>query len=390
MNILFIGPYRQLDGWGYAACDYAQSLLTTEHNISIKPIYMANVGRREQLSEELLLAEQRQFDNIDVVIQNVIPQYISYLNVPLNIAYGNFETKNLPPTWRRSLNIADALFTSTEQEKRQLINEGYTKPIFCTNNGMDISKYEKALTVEEEMENSEFYQKFNLNTNTFKFYFVGEYIQRKNVIDLVLAFYREFHFREDVDLVIKTNRGGVVDYILRSKVHSDINNILQAARIYQNQKYYKQPIIITESLSENNLNALHKKCHCFVMPSYGESLCRPVLDAIGFGSVPIVSEATGMTEYVTNDIGWTVPTMEVPVFTNEPPMKTIYTAKETWAKPDVIQLQRAMREAYDEHKNNHIIHKQIKGLDVIKRFSYTEVGKKITQAIEKLNVNSNR
>ena len=39
-NILFVGPYRQADGWGFASHDYLMSLLTTEHNIASAPIYL--------------------------------------------------------------------------------------------------------------------------------------------------------------------------------------------------------------------------------------------------------------------------------------------------------------------------------------------------------------
>jgi len=378
MNILFIAPYRQLDGWGYAAYDYAKSLLTTDHNVAIKPIYMANVGRRDTIDDELSIAEKRQFDKIDVVIQNVIPPYISYLNVPLNIAWCMFETKHIQQSWMRQLNIVDALFTATKPEKQQLIDEGYKKPVFCTNNGIDIEKYNKEYNTERVS------QTFQLKPNTFKFYFIGEYIQRKNIEDLVLAFYREFHFRENVDLVIKTNRAGLEGYILKNKVYNDIVNLRNNMRIYQNPQYYKNPIIITDRLSDDDMCALHQACDCFVMPSFGESLCRPALDALGFGKTPIVSDLTGMRDYIDDNVGWVVRSTLTPVVTNEPPMKDIYTSNELWASPDILSLQKAMREAYNMWVNKTIIQKQIAGLDVIKKFSYKTVGENINNAIVEL------
>ena len=69
-NILYIGPYRQNDGWGYAARDYLLSLLTTEHNISAVPIYL-NYSAAYQISNPLIQkAEKESFNKARIKNNN--------------------------------------------------------------------------------------------------------------------------------------------------------------------------------------------------------------------------------------------------------------------------------------------------------------------------------
>ncbi len=41
MNILFVGPYRQPDGWGMATRSYIKALATKHKNITTRPVYLA-------------------------------------------------------------------------------------------------------------------------------------------------------------------------------------------------------------------------------------------------------------------------------------------------------------------------------------------------------------
>ena len=42
MNGLFIGPYRQNDGWGMASRDYIRAIATQIPNLTTRPIYFTN------------------------------------------------------------------------------------------------------------------------------------------------------------------------------------------------------------------------------------------------------------------------------------------------------------------------------------------------------------
>ena len=42
MNILFIGPYRQFDSWGYKSRATLKALQNTSHTIISRPIFLSN------------------------------------------------------------------------------------------------------------------------------------------------------------------------------------------------------------------------------------------------------------------------------------------------------------------------------------------------------------
>ena len=77
MNILFIGPYRQNDGWGNAAKSYIRALSKIDSvNLCIRPIYMGSSTC--EIDEDIIEFEYNSFDEYDIVIQNVLPSLCDY------------------------------------------------------------------------------------------------------------------------------------------------------------------------------------------------------------------------------------------------------------------------------------------------------------------------
>jgi hypothetical protein len=68
-NVLFIGPYRQADGWGDASRSYIKAIASTNNNLTIHPNYFTN--NIIDISEEISQYEQKFFDNYDIVIQKL-------------------------------------------------------------------------------------------------------------------------------------------------------------------------------------------------------------------------------------------------------------------------------------------------------------------------------
>jgi glycosyltransferase involved in cell wall biosynthesis len=376
-----IAPYLQSDGWGEAARAYVKALATTEHNITLRPIYMANNIKQEvdPLFEKL---EHNTSLSYDVVIQKVLPHLLE-TTIPdsKNISLCVFETANLQHTsWTRFLNRMDEAWTTSQREQDILIESGLTTNIAKVNEPTDIDIYTKEY-------DSGPLKHMGLN-NTFNFYFVGEYIPRKNLMALATAFHREFKPSEPVSLVIKTNKAGMDQKQLQSKIDKDLTGLKKTLLLYQNPHSYKRELVATEYLKEEYLYALHQACDCFVMPSYGEACCRPMMDAIGFGNPVIVTSNTGMTDYVLtsdenhyySDIGWIVSSRQEPVHSNEHPLPFLYTGWETWSSIDILSLQKAMREAYELNDLQRLQMKH-RCQEHIKRFSYKNIGDKINKLL---------
>ncbi len=378
MNILFIGPYRQTDGWGLASQDYIKALNTTEHNISIKPIYMSN-NITNTIDEELLTLENKRLTKYDCIIQQVLPHLFShYTNIKYNILLCFFETysMNIHPWFNYLINI-NHIMVPSKQEKETL-NKILLSTIVSNIGGPINTKTFKNFDKQ--------YKPLSLPINgDFLFYFIGEYTQRKNLRKLIQAFYNEFDPTEPVNLLIKTNKTGFSQEKLNNQIIKDINTIKQASRKYNNINSYKPNIVFIDYFSDEEMLKLHTVGDCFVMPSKGEAFCRPAVEAMCIGNTPIITSGTGMDSFINSSTGYRVKSTKENIATLEPPIPNIYTAYEKWFQIDISDLQKTMRYVYENKNNDKHLAKQKNGKLELNKFSYEQIGKNISKALNEFN-----
>lgn len=338
MNILFIGPYRQSDGWGQASREYLRALSFTNNNVISRPIYL---NQQQEFDDfpEFEEFECKNSNDIDVVIQNCLPSHFRKYGEMKNIGISFFETCNISNTpWVSSINIMDEIWVSSYFEQNTLSDSGVNIPVRIVNIPTDVLKYDK------EYEPFD----FNRHKDDFKFYFIGEYVGRKDINSLLLAFHREFKVHEPVQLVLKLNKVGHDPSFLLELVRRDIKNFKSSVGIHKDINDYKQEIIIPTYLSQEELYGVHKACDCFVMPSSGEAFCLPAFDAMAFGKMSVINSFTSMSSYIVHsNNGLWVDAHRTPAITTDRPLPYLYNGLDEWYQIDVLDLQDQMRIAYD-------------------------------------------
>jgi glycosyltransferase involved in cell wall biosynthesis len=369
-NILYVGPYRQNDGWGLAARDCLLSLLTTGHNISAVPVYLNYNAKYDILDKNILEAEKNISNSYDIVIQKALPSALSYNgNYAQNIAIIFLENNKLFSDGVFPLNSMNQILVSTQKEveclKRSGVNtkaNSIMQPI-GTKNISKFSEYDNKLQFAERVKNS------------YKFYYIGENIQRKNIKDLIAAFCLEFDETDDVCFVLKTNIPGLSATQASQKTQEEIHNIQKSLRT---RKKFAPILTITERLQDEQLLAIHNSCDCFVVCSYGEAFCRPAAEALCFGNYVILSEGVGIKEMIdSNDFGL-VSCQEQPVIMQDYSYLggiDMYNGEETWSIPSVLELKRQMRLAFENRP-------QVDSSKYLSRFSYENIGQNICQYIQ--------
>lgn len=332
-NVLYIGPYRQGDGWGYAAKEYVNILSKCDCNLSIKPVYMSSsIDNTYNTLYNAL--EAVRFNHYDLIIQNVLPHMVEYYPDSKNVAIVDVETHNLAHTaWPRYLNVIDETWVDTAAEVEILKCSGVE----------NVKQIHMPFNTDKFQEVNE--QPWLELKDTFNFYFVGEYTERKNLPALIQAFAREFRQGDDVQLIIKTSISGMPAKDACSKVQQELSELKSSLRIYHTDKYISE-YIITDRLPEKDLWGLHSVCDAFVMPSRGESSCLPLMDAMYFDNFPIYTSNTGMNTTACNT-GYSVRSNHVPVVCKNPPIRNLYTNREYWKDIDVYDLQLGMRYAFN-------------------------------------------
>lgn len=339
MNILYVGPYRQgWDGWSAASRDYVSSLLLTNHNISLKPVYMAG-GNPPPVTNEIIKAEQNQLDKIDVIIQHVLPDLLEW-HEGYNI--GLIHTETVLPTdhiWINKINLMDELWVGSEYERVHLCSSGVKCKISVMPVPVNIKLLEKYKNVDP----------LKGLDNKIVFYFVGEHTDRKNIMAFVKAFHREFSPEENVGIIIKSGD---------ERLKNEINEWKQYSRT---RTEYIPEMLACGFLKEEDLYGIHKRGNIFVLSSYGEAQCRPMMDALYFNNRVICSDgifASDLNPYTSLLVNCSAQVVN----TKNPPLPHIYTGKEFWFQIDEFDLQRKMRYAYqsclespkDEHTKSHV------------------------------------
>jgi glycosyltransferase involved in cell wall biosynthesis len=369
-NCLLIGPYRQSDGWGIACQEYIRALIKTGVNLTLKPIYMGNSICQPPV--EFLEYEDNILPHYDIVIQNVLPHLLDYnASFGKNVALIYTESGNWQNAWPSRLSVMDEIWVPSSADVFNIQSSGVHHPqIKKVPIPVDTDKFNKSYE-------SKVLSDMRVSKDTFIFYFIGEFIQRKSIDRLVQAFHIEFDKSEDVDLVIKSGRSGISPEQMAKQMHEYVSKIKSLLRIYASVDQYKKEICVFDKLPSEELYYLHQNANCFVMPSMGESWSMPVMDAVGFGKTPIVVENTGPNDIVGRSNGWVVESFLDNVIVADPPLPDLYTGREIWHNYSVKQLCEVMRQAFEYKKDD----KSEAGMKRVYDFTYDKVASIIKEIL---------
>lgn len=322
--------------------------------------------------QRILELQNKSSYGCDIVIQFMLPHMMEY-NGNFKLCLGMYcsETSNFKSSsWAERLNLMDGAIVCNDQMICAARESGVIVPIIKIPYGVDVKKFEKS------------YKPIPIPgiENTFVFYTIAEMGKRKNLKALLQAFHTEFEVNEPVSLVIKSHKYGMLPEECKKHIESDCKTIKRWLKIYPDEKYYKNEIIIPNILEEDGLCRLHSTCDCFVLPSYGEAWSLPAFDAMAFGKTAIVTNYGGFKEYIDDNNGWLVNCHEEQVIDVNDSFQDLYTARENWASVDIAHLRKCMRSAYSDSKLRN--KKSELGIQRAYDFSYSVVGSIIKRELE--------
>jgi hypothetical protein len=258
----------------------------------------------------------------------------------------------------------DEIWVISENEKDTLLNSGIKVPVRAISQPIDTSYISNMTT------------SFTLNNYVdkyFKFYTIGEYIQRKNFNDVITAFHLEFDITEPVALIIKTSSGD--PNRLFNSIKDSCTKIKNSLRI---GKTFHEEIIFTHKMPPEQLSAIHNYGDCFISASYGEAFCRPAAEALCNGKYCILSSNIGVNQSIDSEDHSVIECCAQPVILDDPSWighMDIYKGNETWYKPSIIDLRKKMRMAFENRP-------KVDKNKYLERFSYKYIGKSLCQFLQ--------
>lgn len=371
MKVLFIAHFHESSGWSNAAINLAKAMDSVGIDVVCRNIKLTNTPAAKDIIIEKL--EKKSIDNVDVCIQNVLPHHlVKTEKFAKNIAYFVGESvKFQHMSWFDHLNLMDEIWVPNDDLKNNLELDGLNKPIKTVPYPFDTDKYAEA--------NSKNIS-FKSNDYKFKFYYIGEINDRKNLPSIIRCFHSEFATYEPVALVLKVKKFGYNAQQLHNEVKALCDSVKKNMRLYSNLESYHEEIIISDDVSSDVVAMLHKSCDCFVGPTHGEGWSIPAFEAMCYGKTPICSNEGGPKLFIdSNDknTGCLINGVYNVCNHSDPAFMELFTGHDEWFVPSERLIKQAMRFYYE---NKDSINRTV-GLERGKQFSYENIGKIIKEIL---------
>ena len=376
MKVLYIGHYKEFGGWAQAATDNILALDKVGVDVVCRNVTLTQ--DKQNIDPRLLEIEKKTTEDCDICIQHVLPHHlVGSDSFKKNIAFMETETlsiKHLP--WVEHLKQVDQVWVANI-DSRQTLVDGGIESVKVVPHTCKMEKYKKQ------------YRDISIpdTENSFKFYYIGDVNDRKNIESIITCFYSEFDKSEQANLILKVKKFGHSPEQTSKLVDAIASKVKTSLRMHDNITEYKKLVIISDEVSDEDIFAIHKHMDCFICPSHGEAWSIPSFDAMCFGNTPICSDFGGPKEFIDKS-SWRTGHLARGVFSvckcSDAAFPDIFTGREYWFQPCERNIREQMRKYFESWKNNPIMYKsrnQAAGLKRAENYSYENIGKCMKEII---------
>lgn len=369
-GIKYVGPVEDFSGYAEAARNYISSLdahgvpLTVHpRNFDVNPPPIADPRMRSLLDN--LIGAGIPYDKVIIhLTPDLYPLYAE--RGKHNIGFVAWETSLLHPKWAASMEVVDEMWVPCQWNKKALINSGVTKPIKVIPHGIDPDMFSGV--------GNDSYFINGVGENTFKFYSIFQWMNRKNPEGLIRSYFNAFGPDDDVVLILKTYLSGRTG---ADKQH--LKNFIVNIKKDMNIDYYPKIILIGDLLSHSQMRGLHKYGDCYVSMHRGEGWGLPMFEAGLAGNPVIGTKCGGNLEFMSETDSYLVD-CQMTYVSGMSTFNPWYLGNQQWAEPDQIHGSQLMRRVYDNREES-----KSRGIalrDKIKsEFSWVKVAEKMIQCL---------
>ena len=325
-RVVWKGPVKKASGLGMASRSYIRALRRQGVTVTLG----SNGIRRARTCSVLIyhypphtLRVRQARKKFDIVIVNTV-----------------WETTRIPRRWIGPLNRVDAVFVPSRQNRQALLNSGVKVPVLIVPHGVNA----RFFTTRKKRWPS------GKKKGRFVFLSVFAFQHRKNPEDLLRAYWEEFSASDPVLLIIKTK--GLAPH----ENERWIRNRIRICKARLNLRKRTAPVqLIARHLSARSLRNLYARGHAFVLPTRGEGVGLPFLEAMASGLPVIATGWGGHMDFLNSRNSFLVKyRLRPPVFgmnrksSIARPFRHLFAEKgQLWAEPDIGSLRRQMRMAYE-------------------------------------------
>ena len=282
-----------------------------------------------------------------------------------------WETTKLPDNWMPIISKFDAVCVPSRFNIEAMNNGGVKIPVFLVPHGIDRNEFKP--------ENQKL--PFKQTDGKFVFLSVFEFQHRKNPETLLRAYWEEFTHKDNTALLIKTHWGRhnsreIIEKVLNYKKRLGFGD--DRAPLY----------IISKTLGDKELRGIYRLGQAFVLPTRGEGVGLPFMEALASGIPVIATGWGGQMDFLNPRNSFLVDyTLKYPgsSMNNKqgiaPFWRELFAEKgQLWAEADIHDLKSKMRKAYENPEL--CKQKGQQGREDMRLFSWDRAGLALKEAIE--------
>lgn len=332
INVKWVGPVFDSSGYASATRSYLKSLLGGfPLNLTVDVKSFESEKTNHGNFEEVIRPHIGKDVGHSIQVTHLTPQnYPSCLdknpNV-YNVVYTTWETDTLPDDWVPLINLADEVWVPSKWNKDVFKRSGVSKRIEVIPHIIEPYDGDAAKIV------------LRADPDTFLFYSVFQWIERKNPLTLLRAYLTEFNADENVCLILKTYRLNTSP-AERKIIIEDIKQVKQGLQLSE----FPPISFLPGLLSSGQMKYLHKKCDCFVLPHRAEGFGIPHAEAMAYGKPVITTDYSGNLDFCNSENSYLIDSRNTVVCNM---MFPGYTGKMNWGDPSVVHLKQLMRRVYE-------------------------------------------
>lgn len=309
LKIYYWGSFTDFGGYALANRHFAKHLITEGYDTSLAII---------PTSQDICIEEFLYYKNYEIERGKQESSLFSKKKIRIightpisgvtrdciNIGYTMIETKKPNKLFVRNMNgFYDYCMTPTYYYKRKMEESGMTIPINVVPIGVDERYINQMIYQNAPDFNYKIFsnQKAPEKPEGHRFLSVFRWNFRKGPDVLVKSFLREFKASDNVSLVIFSKN---MEHKMSPafKFHL-VSNLSSLYKKYSNPD--SPPIYFCEDkIHSDHMPTMYNQGDTFVLPSRGEGLCLPALEASAMGLPAILPNITAFQDYCTEDNCW--------------------------------------------------------------------------------------
>lgn len=288
-GIKYIAPVLDNSGYAQAARGNIIALYKAGIPVKVQPISFESARPDLGKEGEILQSLINKTILYNVVIVHTTPEFWhKYVEKgKTNVGYTIWETSKLHPDWPGYINKnVDKVLVGCEWNKEVFEGSGVSIPVGVVPHVVNT----------DVLNTVESYKLGGISDDTYTFYNIQQWTERKHPIALLKAYWHAFQAGEDVALVLKTYRSDYSDEE-KNAIRTSIRRLKQMTPMDN----YPPVYLITDMLSNDEIVGLHKRGDCYISTDRGEGFGLSPFLAGACGNPLIITGFGGSTEYAKED-----------------------------------------------------------------------------------------